>query len=125
VAVGCLSIINYDYFWHPTKRPFRQLAEFIKAEAAGLPLINYNAASHHLWETKYYGLEAPIYSPQPLPFYTGTALMNEGDIIATLPDQSPIGVITSASVAEVRLPGYHLDQYHQIDSLKLLWMVKN
>lgn len=125
LTAGCLLTVNYHYFWHPTKRPFRQLAAFIKTEAANLTLINYNAASHHLWESKYYGLEAPIYSPQPLPFYTGTALMSSGDVIANLPDQPQLGIITSAPVETVKLPGYHLDKYHQIDSLKLLWMAKN
>lgn len=124
-AVASLAVINVHYFGQPVKRPFRELADFIKAEAPKLTLINYNAAAHHLWESKYYHLEAPIYSPQPLPFYTGTALMESDDVISQLPDQPEIGVITSASVEEVQLPGYHLNRYHQVDSLKLLWMDKN
>jgi len=125
IVAGCLLTVNYHYFFHPVKRPFRQLAEFIKTEAPNLTLINHNAASHHLWESKYYGLEAPIYSPQPLPFYTGTALMAESDVIDQLPDKPLIGVISSAPVEEVQLPGYHLNQYHQIESLKFIWMAKN
>ena len=125
VAVGSLLMINYHYFFNPTKRPFRELADFIKTEAPNLTLINHNAASHHIWESKYYGLNAPIYSPQPLPFYTGTALMVDDDVIEVLPDEPVIGVITSASVEEVSLPGYHQEGYHQIESLKFLWMAKD
>jgi hypothetical protein len=120
-----LAQLNWFYFTHPTKRPFRELAQFIKTEAAELTLINYNAAAHHLWEAKYYGLKAPIYTPQLLPFYTGTALMEKQDTIATLPQLEKIGVITSASPQEVNLPGYHLNNYKQIENLSLLWMEKN
>jgi len=125
IAVFCLLFNNYFYFTHPTKRPFRQLADYIKKEARELTLINHNAAAHHLWEAKYYGLKAPIYSPQPLPFYTGTALMTEGDIISHLPEEKEIGVITSAPVEEVNFPGYHLLNFQQFGELKFLWMERD
>jgi len=124
VVIAFLLFNNYYYFTHPTKRPFRQLAEYIKKEASQLTLINHNAAAHHLWESKYYGLKAPIYAPQPLPFYTGTALMEEGDIINTLPEEKEIGVITSAPVEEVKIPGYYLIKSQQFGELKFLWMAK-
>lgn len=125
IIAGCLLTVNYHYFLNPTKRPFQELANFIKTEAPSLALINHNAAAHHLWESKYYGLEAPIYAPQPLPFYTGTALMAEGDIISHLPEEKEIGVITSAPVEEVNLPGYYLIKFQQFADLKFLWMVKD
>jgi mannosyltransferase len=125
VVIACLIFNNYYYFTHPTKRPFRELAEYIKKEATWLTLINHNAAAHHLWEAKYYGLKAPIYSPQPLPFYTGTALMTKGDIISHLPEEKEIGVITSAPVEEVNFPGYHLLNFQQFGELKFLWMEKD
>ena len=124
VTIVCLLFNNYYYFTHPTKRPFRLLAEYIKKEASQLTLINHNAAAHHLWESKYYGLKAPIYAPKPLPFYTGTALMEEGDVINTLPEEKEIGVITSAPVEEVKIPGYYLIKSQQFGELKFLWMAK-
>jgi len=124
VVVVCLFFNNCYYFTHPTKRPFRQLAEYIKKEAPQLTLINHNAAAHHLWESKYYGLKAPIYAPQSLPFYTGTALMKEEDIINVLPEEKEIGVITSAPVEEVKIPGYYLIKSQQFGELKFLWMTK-
>jgi 4-amino-4-deoxy-L-arabinose transferase-like glycosyltransferase len=124
VAVGLLASLNWHYFTHPTKRPFREFAQYIKTEAPGLTLINHNLRAHHLWETKYYGLEAPIYSPDELPFYVGTALMEEGDVIKQLPDVNQLGVITSANVEEVEIPGYSLLDFYQLGDLKFLWMEK-
>ena len=117
-----MATINYQYFTHPTKRPFREFAHYIKTEATDLILVNYNAAAHHLWESKYYGLEAPIYSSKPLPFYVGTALMEENDVINHLPDEEKIGLITSASPEEVSLPGYIIEDIKQFDSLNFLWL---
>lgn len=120
-----LATINYHFFLHPTKRPFRDLANHVKTEAPGLTLVNYNAAAHHLWESKYYGLEAPIYTPTPLPFYTGTALMEEKDVIYQLPDKEEIGLITSAQPEKVSLPGYEVKSIKQFDSLYFLWLKRN
>lgn len=125
VTIFSLIIVNYQYFLHPTKRPFRELATFIKANEPNLTLINYNASAHHLWESKYYGLNAPIFSPQPLPFYTGTALMEKGDVISQLPNEATIGVITSAPSEEVKIPNYHQIKSQSFGELSLLWMLKN
>ncbi|HUW24530.1 MAG TPA: glycosyltransferase family 39 protein [Patescibacteria group bacterium] len=124
-AIFLLTFLDCRYFLHPDKRPFRDLADFIKKEAPQLTLINYNAAAHHLWESKYYGLQAPIYSPQPLPFYTGTALMEKNDVTTTLPVQPIIGIIASSPVEEVKLNGYHMIKAKQFGQLSLLWMEKN
>lgn len=122
IAVFLLATLNYYYLTHPTKRPFRDLANYVKAEASDLTLINYNAASHHLFESKYYGLEAPIYAPKPLPFYVGTALMEENDVISQLPDEEKIGLITSANPQDVVVPGYMIEKSKQFDSLHFLWL---
>jgi len=124
IVIFCLGILNYYYFSHPTKSPFRQLASFVKSQAKDLPLINHNAAAHHLWESKYYGLKAPIYTPQPLPFYTGTALMEPEDTTKTLPEKKEIGVITSAPLEEVKIPGFHSLKVQQFGRLSFLWMEK-
>ena len=102
-------IIDVHYFTHPTKRPFLQLADYVKeTRQEGDFLINWNGASHHLWETKYYQIPAPIYisGGGELPFFVGTALMKKEDIINTLPDAPRIGVVTSGSIDEIDLPDY-------------------
>lgn len=124
VIIFFLATLNYHYLTHPFKRPFRELANYVKAEAADLTLINYNATAHHLFESKYYGLEAPIYAPEPLPFYTGTALMEKNDVINQLPDEEKIGLITSASPEDVVVPGYTTEKSKQFDSLYFLWLRK-
>lgn len=120
-----LGSLNYHYFRHPSKRPFRDLASYIKREASGLILINHNATAHHLWESKYYGLEAPIYAPTPLPFYVGTALMEKEDLIQSLPAAETIGLITSAPVEEVKISNYDIVKREQFGDLKFLWLKKD
>lgn len=118
-----LGYHNWQYFTHPTKRPFQELAEYVKQEGVNISLINYNAAAHHLWESKYYGLSAPIYAPTPLPFYTGTALMEKGDIINKLPEASQILAISSAWPDQVKIEGYQISQSKSFsDQLWLVWM---
>jgi hypothetical protein len=123
-ALLILAVINFRYFFQPTKRPFRQLVEFVKQEASDLPLINYNAGAHHLFESKYYGLKAPIYTPQPLPYYTGTAIMEEGDTVTELPEATMIGLITSANPKEVVVPGFRTERVKTFDHLHFLWLRK-
>lgn len=125
LIIFLLGIVNYNYFLRPTKRPFRDLASYVKQEASDLTLINYNAAAHHLWESKYYDLEAPIYAPQALPFYTGTALMEKRDAISKLPDKEKIGAISSASPQEVKIQGFKLEKAKQFDSLWFLWLKRD
>lgn len=124
------GIIDYNYFTHPTKLPFRQYSEYVKGQMReGDFLINWNSASHHIWETKYYGIPAPIYIPSDggdLPFFVGTALMEEGDIIREIPENAQrVGVVTSGSVDEVSLPGYTEGTVKDFDGLKFIWYEKN
>jgi hypothetical protein len=60
-----------------------------------------------------------------LPFYTGTALMEEKDVIYQLPDKEEIGLITSAQPEKVSLPGYEVKSIKQFDSLYFLWLKRN
>lgn len=114
IIIGLLIVvfvtIDIFYFTHPVKRPFRELAAYVKSTRQETDyLINWNAGSHHLWETKYYDIPAPIYIPEggELPYFVGTALMEENDIIHKFPDNiNRVGVITSGSVDEINLPGY-------------------
>jgi len=118
--------INYHYFTHPTKRPFRQLSQYIKQNTESNDfLINYNGSAHHLWETKYYGLNAPLYVPgQDLPYYVGTAQMTKNDIIKTLPDINRIGVIGSEEPKKIQIENYRLLDYKKFGSLSFSWFGK-
>lgn len=119
--------INYHYFTHPTKRPFKQLAQYVKQQSqADDYLINYNGSAHHIWESRYYGLTAPIYVPEgELPYYVGTAQMTPQDIVAQLPDKNRIGVISSVEPNSMIINSYYLDNYQQFGPLTFSWFVKN
>jgi mannosyltransferase len=132
VVIGFLTIDSF-YFTHPTKRPFGELATYVKETQRGDDcLINWNSAAHHLWESKYYGIPAPIYVAKgtSLPYYVGTALMTESDIIDSLPSGKEakkinrIGVITSGPVEEVVLPGYTKSEEKVFGQLKFIWFLR-
>lgn len=102
---------DFYYFTHPSKLPFRQYSAYVKEETKNRDvLINWNSSSHHLWETKYYGIPAPIYIPEgkgDLPYFVGTALMDVNDILRKFPENTErIGVVTSGPVEEVEIQGY-------------------
>ncbi|MBU0619327.1 glycosyltransferase family 39 protein [Patescibacteria group bacterium] len=122
-----LLIINYHYFTHPTKRPFKELAQYIKQQIQTDDyLINYNGSAHHIWETKYYGLTAPIYVPEgELPYYVGTAQMTPKDTVAQLPDKRRIGVIGSVEPESMVVFNYQLDTYKKFGPLSFSWFIKN
>jgi uncharacterized membrane protein len=119
--------IDHHFFFNPTKRPFREMAAFIKQELKpGDSLINWSGQAHHIFESKYYGVYGPIYTPNgSLPFYTGTALMEPNDQISVLPKAMRIGVMTSEPIDKVSLPGYSLASQKQFDSLNFSWWTKN
>jgi hypothetical protein len=125
VLLFCLPLfyVNFYYFFHPTKRPFRQLSEYIKKEAqADDVLINFNGKAHHLWETKYYGLRAPLYVPEgELPYYVGTAQMTDQDIIKVLPKVERIGVIASEEPETIKIDGFGLKSFIKFGELSFSW----
>ena len=119
-------IATFYYFTHPIKRPFRDLATYVKATLDdGDFIVNwYSNGTHHIWETKYYGIGGPIYVPGggELPFFVGTALMEEDDIITTLPSVSGrVGVVTSGPIEEISLPGYTKESERVFGTLKFVW----
>ena len=115
------------YFTHPTKRPFRELATYVKSTKNPQDaLINWNGAAHHLWESQYYGIPAPIYLPHgPLPYYTGTAQMTPEDTISTLPPAPKIGVIASEPADKIALPGYTKTEVTTFGPLTFIWFAQN
>lgn len=129
VIIIAFSLIDYHYFTHPTKLPFRELASYVKEEKTENDfLVNWNAGSHHLWETKYYGIPAPIYIPPDggeLPFFVGTALMEKEDVTREIPENAErVGVVTSGPVDEVSLPGYTELEAKYFDGLNFIWYGK-
>ena len=117
--------LSWQQFTHPTKSPFRDLAVYAKSQIRPEDkVINYNGRAHHLWESQYYGLTAPIYTPSgPLPFYTGTAQMTPNDTSENLPKVKRLGVITSEPVAQVSLPKYTLESSRVFGELSFSWWV--
>ena len=127
VTIFLLGTNTLYYFTHPTKKPFADLASYIKENRTEeIGLINYCGKAHHFFESKYYHLQAPIYTPDGnLPFFVGTALMEEGDIISQLPDKEIIWVITSDNKEDVHLPNYQLLGGKEFNGLKVLWFERN
>ena len=127
VLIFLFSSIDFHYFTHPTKRPFRELAAYVlTTEKEGDFLINWNSKSHHLWETKYYNIPAPIYIPKQgeLPFFVGTALMQNGDTIREISkDAKRVGVVTSGPIDEIELPGYTEEETKTFGDLNFAWYI--
>jgi len=117
-------LISSNYFLHPFKKPFRGFTTWIKENVSeNIFIANYNGAAHHLWETKYYGIKAPIYSPGgPLPFYVGTAQMTEKDVVYQLPENQEIALVSSEHPDSMKIDNYQIDRYHKIDSLYFVWI---
>lgn len=128
IMLFCLPLLwlNFYYFFHPTKRPFRALAQYVKTTTdKNLFLINYNGTAHHLWETKYYGLTAPLYlKGGEIPFYIGTAQMTKDDLIQFLPNKEKIGVISSETPEKIELFGFYLESYQKFGDLSFSYFVR-
>ncbi|KKQ85557.1 MAG: hypothetical protein UT08_C0005G0008 [Candidatus Woesebacteria bacterium GW2011_GWB1_38_8] len=123
------GIIDYQYFTNPTKLPFREMASYVKeTQKEGDYIINwYSNGTHHIWETKYYGIPAPIFAPGEgaLPFFVGTALMEEGDVIREIPEGvQRVGVVTSGNTEEIELLGYGQREVKEFNGLKFVWYLK-
>ena len=92
-------------------------------------LINWNSASHHIWETKFYGIGAPIYIPPgsgDLPFFVGTALMEDDDIIREIPEWAErVGVITTGPIEEINVHGYTESGVVSVDRIKFVILSKD
>ena len=124
------GIIDWNYFTHPAKIPFKDLAGYVsETKLPGDYLINEDAGNHKLWESKYYGIPAPIYNPDDssLPYFVGTALMEEGDIIKELPkDAKRIGAITYKAGHEIKskFKGYEVADEKRFGDLNFVWLKK-
>lgn len=128
VIIALFAIVDWHYFTHPTKIPFRDLANYVEeTKVKGDFLINEDGGNHKLWESKYYGIPAPIYNPsgQPLPFFVGTALMEKGDIVSEIPkDTNRIGVITYKKAPELKFRGFKAIEEKSFGNINFIWMGK-
>ncbi|MFC1789859.1 glycosyltransferase family 39 protein [Patescibacteria group bacterium] len=124
-----LTQTNWKFFTHPTKRPFRDFAHLVKNSLdQNTLLINYPGGAHHLFESKYYGLQAPLFVPEDnLPFYVGTALMAKEDILKKIPTTvSKLNLITSNSnIQDLKIANFQILKTFQVDELKLVHLVRN
>jgi hypothetical protein len=120
-------VIDINYFFTPQKLPFRQMSGYVnETKKDGDMLINWNSSAHHLWETKFYKIPAPIYisGEGELPYYVGTALMEEGDIIRKIPKNvKRVGVVTSGPFDEIILPGFKPEDKKEMGNLKFGWFI--
>lgn len=125
IFIAILGWSSYNYFTHPTRQPFRELADYIKStRRPNDALINWNTTAHHIWEMKYYQIPAPIYTggETQLPFYVGTAQMVPGDIIADLPTAPRISIVYSGDAGIIDIPNYlKIDERHFDDLTYQLW----
>lgn len=105
---------NAICFFYKTdnREPFKELAQYIKSrQTKEVGLINLGTT--HIFESRYYRLEAPIYAPNGnIPFYIGTALLEKDDIINKLPDKPYLIAIADQKEKEINLPGY----WHKVSS---------
>ena len=120
------AVIDWHYFTHPAKKPFRDYAEYVKSVKRGDDyLVNWNSnGAHHLWETKYYGIPAPIYLPEgDLPYFVGTALMSDEDIVREIPAKTRrVGVVTSGPIEDVGIDGFSRGEVREFGQLKFILM---
>lgn len=133
ILVGIFAFVSWHYFTHPNKPPFKQLAEYVVQSRRGDDfIINANPGRHKLWESKYYGVPAPIYVPEggDLPFFVGTALMTDSDMVNSLPTpkrNNPfrIGAISTVDFESLKLAGYTEGETTTFGDLKFTWYEKS
>ena len=120
---------DWRYFFNPSKKDFGQFSNFVKENLTKDEfLINYNGKAHHLWETKFYEIDSPIYIPEggELPFFVGTALMEKRDVISQIPEDALwVGATTSGSVDEIVMPGYTEFESKSFGKLNFVWYQKD
>jgi hypothetical protein len=127
VIILLFALIDFHYFTHPTKPRFDKLASYVKDTKNNDDyLINWYSTPHFLWESKYYGIPAPLYlqGDGDLPYFVGTALIMEDDIVKSIPENSErVGIITSTSIDEVMVPGYTESERKIFDQVNFAWFV--
>lgn len=123
LLIFSLIKINYDLFNYPDRENFPAIAEQINNAPADLVINWHNSV--YFWESKYYGLEAPMYIPKnkPLPFYLGAALLEDEDIITHIPKEvSRLAIITGEDFEGIT--GFSLIAQFSKDGIHVFWLEK-
>ena len=106
------------------REPFKELAIYIKSQTSpDIAVINLEAT--HIFESRYYGLKAPIYiSEGQIPYYIGTVILEKEDTITTLPERQFLLTITDSS-EQTNLPGYRYLSKKTFGNIKVLKFIKD
>lgn len=123
ILIFGLFSIDLHTFTHPTKQPFRDVAQFVNQNyAKNQTVINYYTNALHYFELKHYGINVKIYSPlEPLPFWVGTALIDNRDILDKLPQEKTLLVMASGDIEKIKIPRYKETNRQQFRDLYLLF----
>jgi mannosyltransferase len=126
VMVVLLFFANVNSFNNPTKQPFKELVGFVNGNyGKDQMVINYYNNVLHYFELKYYGANVKIYSKDPIPFWNGTALLDNNDVLKQIPTQEKILVMVSGgNVEKIQIPNYNEINRRKFNDLYLLWFVK-
>lgn len=103
-----LVAINIYVFQHPVKQPFAEVAQFVHRNfGKDQVVINYYTNALHYFELRHYEVDVKIYSPSgPLPFWVGTALIDQEDILMELPKEKTILIMASGDLDRVNVEGF-------------------
>ncbi len=122
---------DLNYFLNPGNLPFREYSKFVKQDLnkADYTINWYSDGTHHLWESKYYKVDAPVYltDQEQLPLLTNMrSIVANSDIISKIPDDKKrVGVITSGDPKSVKISGFYQDEVKEFGRLKYVLLVKN
>lgn len=102
------AILSGYIFSQPNKPPFGQLASYVKGQLSAGDIV-LNGSSLTYFESRYYGLDGQIYSPNnDVPYYVGKVLIPDSDIKTTPPPATRYWLINldepGGSLSE-RFPG--------------------
>jgi uncharacterized membrane protein len=125
VIIG-LFFIDVHIFNHPSKQPFKEVAQYVyKTYGKNTTVINYYTNHLHYFELKYQGVNVKIYSPDQLPFWTGTALVDKQDILKDFPQDKQIIIMASGEIEKVHVPYYHEVKQEKFSDLYLFQYEKD
>lgn len=113
-----LAATDVHFFTHPDKQPFRELSRFIQSDVGKQsPVITYYTDQLHYFELRYYHIPVKIYSPSPLPFWVGTALIDPRDELSVLPHDTTLYIMASGALQKIAVPGYRLTRQYKFNEL--------
>jgi hypothetical protein len=123
LLIFVFGYFSYKQFFTPSRPQIKEAIAYIKAQTGENDyIINYGDLTNHLFESKYYGLSAPIYTFNKIPSYMGTILMSEGDVINSLPRvKGKLGIITNNYLVDGNIPGYKIISVKQFLGVNVIW----